>query len=360
MHKFKEVPLNFASLAKADSGKEGGEQMAAGSRKKKQPIRAGIDIGTKRVRVYIESEGIVFDEPCILAIDQKGQTLAIGDQAWQMRGLSDDQLQIIRPFENGKVRLNILNAFLEQLCLDCGIFRLFRRSVIAVSYPTMLSDEAAEAIRDWLMDLGADKVYFDREILFSALGSRINLNAPVASCIMNIGHENCEIAAFARSKMISRSAFSINGAAVSRQIDGWLRDTQQISVSEETVEAIKENLGGFQMVVMPKAMEIFGISLATGNFESLVVDENQIAVQLAPVLREWAGWITGFLSSLEPADQQDIAARGIVACGGCLKLNGLAGSLQKLCGIPIYCADEPSLTVVAGLQTLLQKLDPQA
>ncbi|WP_286356863.1 rod shape-determining protein [Ileibacterium valens] len=331
--------------------------MKAKEKRKPKTILAGIDIGSSRVRVLLEDEGLVFDEPCVLAVDRKGQCLAIGEQAWQMRGLSDDEVRVIRPLENNVVNFPALDTFLEQLCLDTGIFRMFKKTVIALSYPTMLSSQDVQVLKEHLIHLGAEKVYFDQEILFSALGSRIDLYAPVASGIMNIGHENCEIAVYAKGQLIEKSGFSMNGQAVSRQITGWFHDQKRLLVSEETVESIKENLGGFIPVRRPKAMEIRGISMDTHNLESAVIDENQIAQVLEPILEQWAIWITAFLEALDPSDRQDIIMRGIVACGGCLKLRGLASSLSNLCGLPIYCTDEPSLTVIQGLSSLLQKAE---
>lgn len=325
-------------------------------RKARRQIQAGIDIGTRQVRLILEDEGIVFDEPCLLAVDQNGQTLAIGKQASQMRGLADEEVRIISPFENGQVNLEALKAYLEQLFLDCQVFRLFYRTVLAVSYPGSLSDEQAGQLKEYLLDLGAERVWFGQEILFSALGSRIDIHAPVASCILNIGHENCEIAVYARGKLKARESFSINGQAVSKQIEGWLIEKNHLRVSDETIQQIKEQLGGFLLSSYPAAMEIRGISLNSLNMETLVIDQNQVASVLAPLLEAWCQWISTFLGSLDQHDLQDIYSRGIIACGGCLQLAGLASALQELCRIPVFCADNPSLTVAAGLQSMLGRI----
>lgn len=112
-----------------------------------------------------------------------------------MKGMQDEQVGVISPIQDNQVDIQVLELLLEQLCFQYKIFE-YLKTTILFSYPTSLSNEACEEIKNTLIQLGAHQVFYDREIWFTALGSQLNLSLPKACCIMNVGSSNCDIALF--------------------------------------------------------------------------------------------------------------------------------------------------------------------
>lgn len=173
---------------------------------------------------------------------------------------------------------------------------------------------------------------------------------------MNIGFSNCDIALFQQGKIAARSSCSVNGRTVFDTIASWLQMSHSLIVSDETLDMITRKLGCVKIQSQPLFMEITGQDVQTRELRRMMVDENQIAAVLSPLVREWAGWVSRFIAALDPQQQEDIRMRGIVSCGGTMKLNGLADSLKTMADCPVYVTDNPVNTVAQGLEILMGRL----
>lgn len=333
-----------------------GQVLPACTGKENCMIRAGIDIGANSLRLVLENRGVVFDEPCMVVLDKKGNALAIGSRALEMKGMEDEEIRVVSPFAGETVDFEAMDALLEALCYEFKIFRLFQKTILLVSHPTALSSSAVGLLRDHLLSLGAWRVYFDQEIWISAIGAKLDLFLPVGSCVMNIGFSNCDIALFQQGRIAARSSSSANGRMVFEAIASWLRMHHNLLVSEETLDLITRRLGCVRIQSQPLCMEITGQDARTRELRRLMIDENQIAAVLAPLVREWAGWISRFIAGLPLQQKEDILMRGIVSCGGTMKLTGLADTLQSLADCPVYVTDNPVNTVTQGLEILMGRL----
>ena len=320
-------------------------------------IQIGIDLGADHLRILSKEEGVLFDEPCMVAFDKKNHLLAVGQDAKELKGMHDGTIQILSPLAMTPIDVNALYLLLEEVCNDLHIFRMFQKTVMLVSYPTSLDDEQCDALKQALLDLGAYKVYFDQEIWISAIGAGLDVTLPVARCVMNIGYTNCDIAIFQDGKMQKKSSCRLSGKHVNSMIRKWAKDTYGIQISERMAEKINFKLGNTLKVANPKSLNIQGIEIKTGQMRVVSIHENQIADVLQPLVMEWANWIYSFLSTLSPKQQEDVMMRGIIACGGTMLLTNLKTNLQHLLSCPVYLADEPKQTVVNGLLVVLNRME---
>lgn len=320
-------------------------------------VRAGIDIGAHSLRLVIDKEGLVFDEPALAAFNAKGDVLAIGTKAQELRAGGADVT--VRPaISEGFVDMAVLEAMISELCYEFRLFRMFQKTVLLVSYPTILEDDMIDRLKDSLMAVGADEIYCDQEIWISAIGSGLDLFLPVASCMMNAGYSNCDIALFRQGAIQARqSSHRHNGETAAALVDRWLKDKENLSVSSATIDSLIQNLGSVRLCREPRAMKIRGIDLSTQRMRELVVNENDLAVILAPFARDLGIWVSSFLESLDPDSRRDLQERGIIASGGTMKLAGLSETLQTLADCPVYITDEPDHTAVQGLSILLKAID---
>lgn len=320
-------------------------------------IRMGIDLGTNYIRLCTQEDGLLYNEPCMVALDNQNHVLGIGADAKDLIGTMDSNVRIISPLRENPINFDILDILLDQLLYEHKAFRMFQKTILLVSYPTSFSKESCDILKEHLEELGAYRVYFEQEIWIAAIGAKLDLFLPVASCVLNIGSSNCDIALFMNGKMEKKSRCNISGVTINSTLKNWLFHSYNINASSKQVEKIKRKIGQVMIQQNPKSIEVVGMDRNTHVLKSITINENQVVGILAPLVQQWSNWILQFLSSLPLTAQQDVKTRGIICCGGSMLLKGLPAYLQNTVGCPIFVTDDPINTVSAGLMILLSRLE---
>lgn len=320
-------------------------------------IRMGIDLGTNYIRLCTQEDGLLYNEPCMVALDNQNHVLGIGEDAKDLIGTMDSNARIISPLRENPINFDVLDILLDQLLYEHKAFRMFQKTILLVSYPTSFSKESCDILKEHLEELGAYRVYFEQEIWIAAIGAKLDLFLPVASCVLNIGSSNCDIALFMNGKMEKKSRCNISGVTINSTLKNWLFHSYNINASSKQVEKIKRKIGQVMVQQNPKSIEVVGMDRNTHVLKSITINENQVVGILAPLVQQWSNWILQFLSSLPLTAQQDVKTRGIICCGGSMLLKGLPAYLQNTVGCPIFVTDDPINTVSAGLMILLSRLE---
>lgn len=320
-------------------------------------IRMGIDLGTNYIRLCTQEDGLLYNEPCMVALDNQNHVLGIGEDAKDMIGSADSNVRIISPLRENPINFDALDILLEQLLYEHKAFKMFQKTILLVSYPTSFSEKSCQILKEHLEDLGAYRVYFEQEIWIAAIGAKLDLFLPVASCVLNIGSSNCDIALFLNGKMEKKARCNVSGITINIALKNWLTNSYNINISNKQIEKIKRKLGQVNIQQNPKSLEIVGMDKNSHVLKSIIINENQIVGVLTPLVQQWANWILQFLSNLPITTQQDVKTRGIVCCGGSMLLSGLPTYLQNTIGCPIFVTDDPLNTVSAGLMILLSRMN---
>lgn len=320
-------------------------------------IRMGIDLGTNYIRLCTQEDGLLYNEPCMVALDNQNHVLGIGEDAKDLIGTMDSNVRIISPLRENPINFDVLDILLDQLLYEHKAFRMFQKTILLVSYPTSFSKESCDILKEHLEELGAYRVYFEQEIWIAAIGAKLDLFLPIASCVLNIGSSNCDIALFMNGKMEKKSRCNISGVTINSTLKNWLFHSYNINASSKQVEKIKRKIGQVMVQQNPKSIEVVGMDRNTHVLKSITINENQVVGILAPLVQQWSNWILQFLSSLPLTAQQDVKTRGIICCGGSMLLKGLPAYLQNTVGCPIFVTDDPINTVSAGLMILLSRLE---
>lgn len=320
-------------------------------------IKAGIDLGTGSVRLVLPDKGIVFDEAAMIAVDEKGHCLAYGDEALEMKGITDEQVKVRSLTSAGRFDLDAACLLLDQLFYQFRLLRMFQKTELVLSYPDSLPEKECALLKDRLLAMGIYKVYFDKQIWMSAIGAGLDLSLPVYSCVLNMGFHNCDIAVFSKGQIVTSSHAKAAGDQIRRAIRQWLKASCQLAVSDHVLEQISRQLGCALPHPNPAAMEVTGFDVRTHTPRSVTVTENDVAQALGTLCQEWVRWIAGFLASLPADAAADVRLRGIVCCGGAVKLAGLQTYLQSVLNCPVYITEDPASTVSRGIAILLSRLD---
>ena len=319
--------------------------------------RFGIDIGANHIRFISPEDGVLFDEPCVVALDKKKRVLAIGYEAKEMKGMMDDTITVIAPLADSTINFEALNLLIEQLCYEFNAFRVFSKTELIVSYPTSFTQQQCEDLKQNLLDFGAYRVYMDEGIWMAAIGANLDLFLPVSSCVLNIGYSDCDIAIFSSGSMQKKKSCMISGKSINVLIGKWLRQNYGLIVSEHMKEKINKTLATTILSDNPKQMHVQGADFKTRQIQVITIDSNQIAQLIQPLVQEWMNWIAEFLNSLSKHEREDVCLRGIVCCGGLMNLPGLARTFQEFLPCPFYVTDDPDKTVCEGIKILLSRME---
>lgn len=320
-------------------------------------VRAGIDLGAHSLRLVLDKEGLVYDEPAIAAFNEKGDILAIGRQAFELQSSTSEKIRLVRPITPDHLDVEALEAMLNELCYEFRLFRLFQKTALLVCYPSRFDEPTIERLKATLGDLGADELYFDQEIWLAAVGSGLDLFLPVSSCVLSLGFSNCDLAVFRSGKLEHRMSSSVfNGQRAFEMIRQWIASRHYLNISDETLDYIVLNIGSVKLRKEDRGMQVQGIDVDSGASRSIVITANEIATALAPFAREVGLWVSSFLEGLPANIRLDLHERGIVASGGTMKIAGLAEQIATLADCPVYVTDDPDRTVARGLEALLETI----
>lgn len=320
-------------------------------------VKAGIDIGAHSIRLSLGDEGLVFEEPALGAFNSKGDILAIGNKVLELKGKSSDII-VQAPIREGRVDLPVLEAILDELCYEFKLFRLFQKTVLVVSYPTVLSEEMIDRLKTAFEDLGADELYFNPEIWLSAIGAGLDLFLPVATSVMNIGYSNCDIAIFRNGQMEAHESHPhLNGETAAKLVHNWLVTRHNLEVSAMAVDQIVQMLGNVRIQSEPRALKVRGIDRDSKQMAEVIINENEVAAILAPLARDLSEWVCSFLHTQRQPVLLDMKERGIIASGGTMKIQGLADTISTLADCPVYITDQPDHTALRGIESLLKTIE---
>ena len=239
-------------------------------------IRMGIDLGTNYIRLCTQEDGLLYNEPCMVALDNQSHVLGIGEDAKDMIGSTDSNVRIISPLRENPINFDALDILLEQLLYEHKAFKMFQKTILLVSYPTSFSEKSCQILKEHLEDLGAYRVYFEQEIWIAAIGAKLDLFLPVASCVLNIGSSNCDIALFLNGKMEKKARCNVSGITINIALKNWLTNSYNINVSNKQIEKIKRKLGQVNIQQNPKSLEIVGMDKNSHVLKSIIINENQI------------------------------------------------------------------------------------
>lgn len=307
----------------------------------------GLDIGTARIR-FFDSEEILFDQPALIAYDSDNDPIAIGDKAHALKGSGN-----VRPLDT----LEALFLYCNQIFDDYHIFGIFKKTTVLFSCPVTFSDTEKEEIKTYLLKQGAMHAVSDIEIWYAALGSQINIDSDLSSCILHIGHDNTSIGVFSKNQIDDSAQNPIAGRQLEQQIRRWILEQCHLQISDHVLSDMKLLIGQCVPQPFPQSFPVQGFDTRTQKSRSMQFDENQFVQAVSGVLYQWSNWIYQFLSTLSPITQQQIAMRGIICCGGTFLLRNLEPALQNQLNIPFYICPKPDQTVIRGMQVILTRME---
>ena len=321
--------------------------------------KIGIDLGTSTVLIYVRGEGIVVNEPSLVAVNRDGsRILAIGRQAFEMVGRTPETIQVVRPMRDGViadfvVTEGMLHYFINKVQ---GRNRLFKPEIM-ICVPSGVTSVERRAVTEAAISAGARQAWLIDEPLAAAIGAQLPINEPRGNAVCDIGGGTTEIAVISLSGMVVAHSVRTGGNRLDDAIAGYLKRRHNLLIGERTAEEIKIAVGAAVSLKTPLSTEVRGRDIVSGLPKNLTVTSVEITEAIQEPLTIIVGAVRNVLEQTPPELASDIFERGILLTGGGSLLRGIDRYLSMHTGIPAFVADEPQTCVVRGTGMALEQFE---
>jgi len=322
-----------------------------------------IDLGTANTLIYIHGQGVVLNEPSVVAIymggDRRGKrVLAVGADAKRMLGRTPDSIHAIRPLKDGViadfvVTEEMLKQFIRKV--HKRTWGIAPRIVICVPYGSTPVER--RAIRESALSAGARDVYLIEEPMAAAIGADLPVTEASGSMVVDIGGGTTEIAVISYGGIVQSRSVRVGGDKMDEAIINHLRRKYNLLIGSATAENIKIKLGSAYPQKDRREMDVKGRDLINGVPKNLSLDDSEIMEALTESINALVETVKICLERTPPELAADIVDKGIVLTGGGAQIPGLDQLIREETGLPVTIADNPLLCVVLGCGRVLEELD---
>jgi rod shape-determining protein MreB len=319
-----------------------------------------VDLGTANTLVYVKGEGIVLNEPSIVAIHQADNTvLAVGKEAKAMLGRTPGNIVAIRPLKDGVIAdFDVTEKMLGYFIRRVHKRRALVRPRIVIGVPSGITQVEKRAVRDSAMQAGAREVYLIEEPMAAAIGAGMPITEPGGNMIVDIGGGTTEVAVISLSGIVYSRSVRIAGDEMDEAIVQYIRKNYNLLVGERRAEEIKIKLGSaYPIDGERRTVEVKGRDLIDGIPKTIVIGDDEIREALREPIMTIVDAVRTALERTPPELAADIVDKGIVVTGGGALLKGLDLLLRQETNLPITIADDPLSCVALGTGKVLDELD---
>jgi rod shape-determining protein MreB len=323
-----------------------------------------IDLGTANTLVYVRRQGIVVNEPSVVAITRSEgsqRVLAVGAEAKAMLGKTPGNITAIRPMRDGVIAdFTVTEAMLKYFITKIHNRRHFVRSRLIISVPAGITSVERKAVREAAQHAGVREVWLIEQPMAAAIGAGLPVREARGNMIVDIGGGTTDVAVVSMSGMVTNVTLKVAGDKLDEAIINYVRRHHNMMIGERTAEQIKIRLGSVwepEEGEAERTMDMKGRDLITGVPKSIELTGGEVREALADCARGILEAVKATLEKTPPELAGDISERGIVLAGGGANLRGLDTLLRAEVGIPVFVADEPLLSVARGAGMVLEDLD---
>lgn len=321
--------------------------------------RIGVDLGTANSVVFVQGEGVVIEEPTVVAVDMSDFSIvAIGADAKEMLGKTPENIIIKRPLRSGviasaRIAEELLRYFFNKAL---GRVRFFKPEVM-ISSPVGITSVEKRAVIKAAISAGAGKVYLIPEPLAAAIGAKLPIHSSMGNMVINIGGGTTEIAVISLNGIVIANSVRVAGDAFNEAIISYSRKERNLIIGEQMAERVKTTIGSAIHLEEPLTMDVSGRDLGTGLPRTDTFTSNEIADALKQPLNEILISVKKLLEKTPPELSADVIDKGIVLSGGSVLLKNMDKLFSRALGVPAFLADDPIHCVARGTGMALDYLD---
>ena len=318
----------------------------------------GIDLGTANVLIYVKGQGIILNEPSVVAIDSDSKKpLAVGREAFDMLGRTPGKVHAIRPMKDGVIAdfettEILLNHFINKI----NGKGLFSKPRILICCPSNITQVEKNAIKEAAERTGARKVFLEEEPKVAAVGAGMDISRPSGNMVIDIGGGTTDIAVLSLGGIVNSSSIKVAGNTFDHDIMKYIRDKYKLLIGDRTAEEIKFTIGNVFPDSLKQKMEVRGRDLVTGLPHTIKINASEIEEALRESAYTIVRTAKTVLEQTPPELSADIIDKGIIITGGGALIKGFDKLLSHELKVPVFIAESPLTCVAEGTGILLDNI----
>ncbi|MEE9205599.1 MAG: rod shape-determining protein [Acidimicrobiia bacterium] len=317
-----------------------------------------IDLGTANTLVYVRGQGIVLNEPSVVAMNTRDNVaLAVGLEAKRMIGRTPSHIQAIRPLRDGVIADFDITERMLRYFIKKVQPRRWARPRIIVCVPSGITGVERRAVEEAAYHAGARRAYTIEEPMAAAIGVDLPINEPAGSVIVDVGGGTTEVAVISLGGIVVARSVRTGGDELDESIVDWVKKEYNLLLGERTAEQLKMAIGSAWPFSDEPNAEIRGRDLITGLPKTVVITAAEVREAIEEHVQGIVDTVKYCLDKTPPELAADVMDRGIVITGGGALLRGLDIRIANETGTPVITADRPLHSVVLGSGRCLEDFD---
>ncbi len=310
-----------------------------------------IDLGTANTLVVLKGQGVVLNEPSVVAVvDNKGKKsiLAVGDEAKTMLGRTPGNIEAIRPLRDGV----IADFIVTEEMIKHFIKKVHKRSTFAnprilICVPTGSTPVERKAIQDSALAAGARRVQLIEEPIAAAIGAGLPISEATGSMVVDIGGGTTEMAVMSLGGVVYANSLRVAGDAMDHALQNFMRKEYNLLIGDSTAEKIKKEIGT-AIPTNNNKYPVKGRDIRSGTPKEVNITEDDTSEALNPILKEMIDGVKDALENTPPELSSDLVDMGLTLTGGGALLKNIDKRFSKETGLPVHVADDPLACVAIG------------
>ena len=310
-----------------------------------------IDLGTANTLVVLKDQGVVLNEPSVVAVIDDGgkkSVLAVGDEAKTMLGRTPGNIQAIRPLKDGVIAdFVVTEEMIKHFIKKVHKKNAFANPRILICVPTGSTPVERKAIQDSALAAGARRVQLIEEPIAAAIGAGLPISEATGSMIVDIGGGTSEIAVMSLGGLVYSKSLRVAGDAMDTAIVNYMRKEYNLLIGDSTAEKIKKEMGT-AIATGTNTYPVKGRDLRSGTPKEVNITEEDTAEALNDILKEMVNGMKDALENTPPELSADLVDMGLTLTGGGALLKNIDKRFSKETGLPVFIADDPLACVAIG------------
>lgn len=322
----------------------------------------GIDLGTANVLIHVKGQGIVLNEPSVVAIEKRtNKVLAVGEEAWQMVGRTPGNIVAIRPMKDGVIAdFDITEAMLSHFISKLNAKGFMSKPRILICCPTNITSVEQKAIREAAEKSGGKKIYLEEEPKVAAIGAGMDIFQPSGNMVIDIGGGTTDVAVLSMGDVVTSESINIAGDTFDYEIIQYIKQEHKLLIGERTAEQIKLNVSTVFPGSRHEQLDIRGRDMVTGLPRTITVKSAEIEGALREAVYLIVQSAKNVLEQTPPELSADIIDRGIFLTGGGALMHGIDQLLAEELKVPVFVSENALDCVAIGTGLLLENISKTA
>lgn len=319
----------------------------------------GIDLGTANVLIDVKGEGIVLNEPSVVAINTKNDdVVAVGKDAYMMVGRTPANIKAVRPLKDGVIAdFNITEKMLQYFIDKLNVGSRFSKPTIMICAPTNVTPVEQKAIIEAAEQAGGGKVYLQLEPKVAAVGAGLDIFKPQGNMVIDIGGGTSDIAVLSMGDVVTSRSLRFAGDKMTGAIQAFVKQNHSLIIGERTAEQIKIEIGCAMDADEDVTFSASGIDIVSGLPKEITINEKEVEKALSDGVAQIIEAAKGVLEQTPPELSADIIDRGIMLTGGGALLKNLDKLLAEKLQVPVLMTESPLDSVALGTGILLDNIE---